>query len=135
MSIPVAQSFVGPVTNPKNPASHQIIRPPFTIPQRSAFIYPVAAVIQAGEVGVAYSETISADGGIAPFTFSITTGSLPPGLTINASTGVVSGTPTTSGIYSFTVTITDSNSDTGAQLFSITIASAGAGGGSFGWVS
>src|SRR5208283_3064957 len=50
----------------------------------------------------AYSTTLLAYGGAQPYTWSITAGSLPPGLTLAPSTGVISGTPTTAGAYPFT---------------------------------
>ena len=70
--------------------------------------------IPGGTVGTAYTQMISASGGMAPYTFTITAGSLPPGLTLNPSTGVISGTPATAGPYSFTVTASDANKCTGA---------------------
>jgi hypothetical protein len=62
-----------------------------------------------GNATVAYSTTLTAIGGVAPYSWSITAGSLPPGLTLNATTGAISGIPTTQGQYTFTVTVTDSN--------------------------
>lgn len=76
-----------------------------------------------GTVGTAYSQTVSATGGTPAYTWSISAGSLPPPLTINASSGVISGTPTTAGTYSFTVKVTDSNSQTATQALSIVISS------------
>ena len=60
-----------------------------------------------GDVGVTYSKTLVANGGLAPFTYAVTTGTLPPGITLSAG-GVISGTPTTVGTSDFTVTATDS---------------------------
>lgn len=63
-------------------------------------------------VGTAYSQSIGETGGTAPFTYTVTSGSLPPGLTLNSTSGVISGTPTgsSSGQFTFTVTVKDSSS-------------------------
>ena len=57
-------------------------------------------------LGVAYTQTLVATGGIKPYAYSLTAGSLPPGLSLS-STGTISGTPTAVGASSFTVTVTD----------------------------
>ncbi len=57
-------------------------------------------------VGVPYSSTVSATG-FPPPTFSITTGALPDGLSLNSTTGVVSGTPTATGLWSVEITATN----------------------------
>ncbi len=75
----------------------------------------------AGTVGVAYTHTFPATGGTTPYIFSITSGSLPPGLTLNTATGVVSGTPTTANTYNFTIQVEDADSLTASANCSITI--------------
>ena len=65
-----------------------------------------------GEVGVAYSSKLIAAGGKPPYTFSIATGSLPPGLTLNPTTGAITGTPTTAGTFNFTAQVVDSTGTT-----------------------
>ncbi len=71
--------------------------------------------------GQAYSETITASGGTGPYTFAVTSGSL-PGWASLSSGGVLSGTPsTTGGPTSFTITATDSLSNTGTQAYSLTV--------------
>lgn len=67
-----------------------------------------------GNAGVAYSQTVSASGGTAPYSFAVTAGALPAGLSLNGATGMVAGTPTTANTYNFTVTATDSTTGTGA---------------------
>lgn len=74
-----------------------------------------------GTVGSAYSETVYATSGTSPYAWSISAGSLPNGLNINNSTGVISGTPTAEGDNSFTVQVTDDVSDTDTQELSIHI--------------
>ncbi len=66
------------------------------------------------------TQTITASGGGAPYTYSLFGGSLPPGLTLSAS-GVVSGTPTVVGPYSFTIRALASNGISGARTFSIDV--------------
>jgi hypothetical protein len=60
-------------------------------------------------IGKAYDAGVSAQGGIAPFKWSISSGSLPPGLSLNANPPAIVGTPTTSGTYNFTLQIVDSS--------------------------
>jgi hypothetical protein len=78
--------------------------------------------LPAGTVDTAYSQKIVATGGTTPYTFSITSGTLPAGLTLSTS-GTISGTPTTTGTSPFTVTVTDSSSpaQTASAPLSITI--------------
>ncbi len=73
-----------------------------------------------GVDATAYSATISASGGAAPYTYAVTSGALPAGLALSSS-GLLSGTPTASGSSSFTVTATDANGCTGSQAYSLTI--------------
>ena len=74
-----------------------------------------------GEVGVPYSDQLTVTGGTSPFTWSVSAGSLPAGVTLNASTGLLSGTPTTAGTYSFTVKVTDSSSQSNTEAVTLTV--------------
>lgn len=73
-----------------------------------------------GSEGQSYAAQLAASGGLPPYTWSITSGSLPPGLTL-AGTGAISGTPTTSGLFSFTVQAEDSSNNTGSAPLSIAV--------------
>lgn len=70
-----------------------------------------------------YTATLTSSGGTAPITWSVTTGALPAGLTLNTSTGVISGTPTTLGKADFTVQATDHSTPpaTPQKALSITV--------------
>jgi hypothetical protein len=74
-----------------------------------------------GTRGVAYSQTVQATGGTLPYAWSVVSGSLPNGLTLNSSTGVISGTPSRRGTYNFTVRCTDALSQYDEQALTIII--------------
>ena len=81
------------------------------------------ASLPAGTIQHAYSTTVAASGGVTPYTWSAP--GLPTGLSINSTTGVISGTPTVSGTFPITVTVTDSggvnNTQTAQKNYSLTI--------------
>lgn len=73
-----------------------------------------------GRVNVAYTQSLLASGGAAPYSFAVTSGSLPDGLSL-LPMGTLSGVPSTSGTSNFAVTATDANSCTGVFNYSLTI--------------
>ena len=72
-------------------------------------------------IGVIFNEHLVVEGGTAPFTYSIQSGQLPAGLSLNPSSGVVSGTPTTAGTYTFTSKVVDSNGNSDTVTCTITV--------------
>jgi CSLREA domain-containing protein len=72
-------------------------------------------------IGQAYSQTLTPSAGTAPFTYTLV--GEPPWLTID-NTGTLSGTPTATGTFTFTVDVADSAANTGAQTYSLTVDSA-----------
>ena len=77
--------------------------------------------LPAGKAGTSYSATLAATAGTTPYTWSISSGSLPAGLSLNASTGAITGAPTAAGTTNFTVQVTDADSITATQPLSIVI--------------
>jgi hypothetical protein len=71
--------------------------------------------------GVSYSATLTASGGTPPYNWSITAGSLPAGLTLNPSTGLISGTPTAGGKLFFTAQVSDAQSPTATTAKELSI--------------
>jgi len=82
------------------------------------------ASLPIGEVNAAYAQTVEAAGGTEPYTWSLQSGALPTGLTLNATTGAITGTPTVAGDYAFTVAVADDANVTATHAFSMFIASA-----------
>ena len=74
-----------------------------------------------GEAGVSYSNQLTVTGGTGPYAWSVSAGTLPPGITLGATTGVLSGTPTTAGTYSFTVKVTDNSGLSDSTPVTVTI--------------
>ncbi|WP_169445939.1 cadherin-like beta sandwich domain-containing protein, partial [Pannonibacter phragmitetus] len=82
---------------------------------------PAAGALPAGQEGVNYSQTVSASGGAGGYSYAVTNGSLPAGVSLNASTGELTGTPTTAGTANFTITATDTDNVFGSAAYSLQI--------------
>lgn len=80
------------------------------------------------EVGVGYAQTLVASGGIAPYSWTIVGGSLPAGLTLTGTGGVIAGTPTTAGSGNFTVQVTDAAAQVTTRALTIAVLPADGGG-------
>ncbi len=90
-----------------------------------------ASPLAAGTVNQAYSVTLAVSGGTQPFTWSVVLGAWPAGLTLDSSTGAISGTPTTAGTFTFTIQVRDSATPQRStqKQFSLTIGAGSSGGG------
>jgi Putative Ig domain len=113
----------GPISGQPNPAVFTVqVTDSSTIPvsatqQYSIYVSPaptlaITAVspLQTGFVNAAYNTFVSTTGGVRPFTWTLPSGTLPPGLSFDASKGQITGVPTTASAtpYSFVVQVTDS---------------------------
>ncbi len=90
------------------------------------YVYDTLAVtttsLPSGSTGGAYSEALVAAGGDGIYTWSVTDGSLPPGLRLADTTGVISGTPTEEGGDTFTVQVASGDGQTASQQLTIDVA-------------
>jgi hypothetical protein len=84
---------LGTLLNGQPPPQSLVISPP-TIPD--------------GQYGSSYNQHLNGNGGMAPYSFSVSGGAVPPGISLST-TGVFSGTPTAAGTYSFAVTVQDNS--------------------------
>src|SRR5205085_2920305 len=75
-------------------------------------------------IGVPYNQTVTASGGTAPYTFSITSGTLPTGISLSSS-GQLLGRATTAGTFTFTIRATDAATCNGNQSYTIRVSSCG----------
>lgn len=102
------------------------INPPGVVP-----IAITTVALPGGTVGSVYSTTLAASGGTGTLSWSVVSGALPTPLTLNPSTGVISGTPTTQGVSTFTIRVQDSGNpqQSDQKQFNLTINPASGGGG------
>jgi hypothetical protein len=84
------------------------------------FTMTSAGALSGGTAGSAYSTTLTQTGALGTPTFAVTSGALPSGLSMS-SAGTISGTPTASGTFNFTVTVSDNSGCSTATAYSITV--------------
>ncbi|MGW5054573.1 putative Ig domain-containing protein [Actinokineospora sp. NPDC004072] len=112
----IDRSSSGKISNPGSGSPNRLIFVQQDAPANVSVTNPGG---QTGTVGTAASLQLTAAGGVQPYTWRAT--GLPPGLSIAAATGRISGTPTTAGTYQVTATATDSAGASGSATFSWTI--------------
>ncbi|MBZ5536080.1 MAG: Ig domain-containing protein [Acidobacteriia bacterium] len=117
-----AAGFIGkgeallPATNPSGPNSALSLDEFSACP--TIIIQP--ATLPNALVGVPFSQTLIASGGASPYSFAAAPGALPTWLSLS-SNGTLSGSPTATGLFSFTVTATDANNCTGTMQYTMSI--------------
>jgi hypothetical protein len=79
----------------------------FQILVRPAPLVILTSALPAGTTASAYSVALAASGGVTPYAWTLASGSLPSGLTLDPATGTISGTPAATGEFPVTVTVTD----------------------------
>jgi len=119
-------SFTATVTDAGSPAQTQSVKLSLVVAAPAPATLTISASLPSGTVGTGYSSPMTATGGTPAYTWSITAGSLPAGLTLAATSGVISGTPTASGTYNFTATVSDNGTPVQTKSASTSIVVAAA---------
>lgn len=86
-------------------------------------VYPIQITTSSmpdATTGTLYNATFTAIGGVAPYLWTLLSGSLPPGLSMDTS-GNITGTPTTPGVYAFTVQVVDTLGNTAALSVGVSL--------------
>ncbi len=104
----------------RNPQTHLMAMLTTDSPVHSLVI---SAKLPVATTGVTYSATFTASGGTAPYHFAVASGQLPPGILLSGP-GVISGTPSKVGTFTFTISAEDRESQSGTQSFQITVSQA-----------
>jgi hypothetical protein len=109
------------VTDSSSPA-HQSSTASFTVTISSSPLVLPSATLPAATLGTAYAASLQASGGTPPYSFGVTGGGLPPGISLSSG-GALAGTPTAYGSYNFSVTVSDSSQPalTATTSFNITV--------------
>jgi Putative Ig domain len=106
---PTSYSFALQVTDSTLPTSQVAQEPLLITIQQPAALSITPSSLPSGETALPYSASLSASGGIPPYTWQITSGQLPPGLNFNPASGAITGTPILAVTSSpFTLQVSDS---------------------------
>ncbi len=95
----------------------QVVYTPYVCP---AFTMTPGGALAGGTAGSAYSGSLTQTGALGAPSYAVTTGAIPPGMTL-AANGTFSGTPTATGTFNFGVTVSDASGCSGSQNYSITV--------------
>ena len=87
----------------------------------NALVSITTSSLATGTVGIHYSQTLSASGGTGQYTWQVSSGNLPGGLSLNSAAGVISGLPSTAGTLHCVLKVTDSDQSSTSKEFALTI--------------
>ncbi len=101
-------------------AGAQVSQPFSVVVNPPTLTIPTGATLPSGAVGASYRQTFTVVGGTAPYTWSLTNGGA-PGLSFDASTATLSGTPLTPGAFTLTLLVRDAAGASGTKTFTLTV--------------
>ena len=84
----------------------------------------ISTLLPSATVGSSYNATLNVSGGTLPYAFTLASGQLPAGVLLSSATGTLSGTPTSSGSFSFAISVSDSKGLSKQQSLQMTVAAA-----------
>jgi hypothetical protein len=118
-----SSAFTVEVTDQESPPAAVTAAESITVTLTTLTLTTLA--LPAATAGVQYSATLAAAGGVAPYSWSLAFGSLPAGLKLHTATGVISGTPTAGGNFTFFAEVNDSSGQTSVAFEAITVGVSG----------
>lgn len=121
LAVVVSIVFTGVISATSISFSGSTLQGNITISSASSSLPISTNSLHLGYIGQAYDAVLTPSGGVAPYNWTVTSGSLPAGLSLNASTGHISGTPSQGGQFTVAVSATDSTHATGSKSFSLEV--------------
>ncbi|WP_312363646.1 putative Ig domain-containing protein [Ensifer sp.] len=112
-------SFTYTATNAAGTSSTATVT--ITVSAPTLALSPAAGSLPGGITGTAYSQTVTASGGAAPYVYALSNGTLPAGLALDGATGTLSGTPRTVGTVGFTIMATDAHGAKGSVVYALAV--------------
>lgn len=120
-TVPGTASFTARVTD----SAMTMTTKPLTLTVAPPALVLGPVTLAGGLIGDAYAETLTASGGLAPYAFAIISGSLPIGVSLNPSSGALTGSLGAAGTFTFTARVTDQLGTQTSRAYSVTIAAFG----------
>ncbi len=120
-AVPPATPTVPPTVPPATPPNVPPTFPPMVPPTDRLSDISITATLPPATVGSTYAGSMTVSGGRAPYSVTIASGQLPTGLSLDAASGDISGTPTTAGNFPFSVLASDSSGQSDQQSLQIVV--------------
>jgi hypothetical protein len=114
-------TFSVKATDSNSPAATATANLQITVNGSAGTLTITTSSLPNGTNNTPYNALLSANGGITPYSWTIASGALPTGLSLDPRSGLISGTPGAAGTTSVTIKVTDVQNDTASQLLTLTI--------------